>query len=77
MNPPVAEFGLVDADGRAFHVTEEGEGAAVLLVHGGSNGPGDWDRVAGDLAKRHAPRKVARIIGGFVDRVIPKTRSAA
>lgn len=58
--PRSTGFELTGIDGGAFQVTEEGEGTAVLLVHGGSNGPADWDRVAGHVAKRHRVLRYTR-----------------
>lgn len=60
MTTPPAGFEASGIDGRTFRITDEGEGEPVLLVHGGSSGPADWDRVASHLAKCHRVLRYTR-----------------
>jgi 2-hydroxymuconate-semialdehyde hydrolase len=47
---PVAR-GVVDAQGGATHYLEAGTGPAVLLLHGGFGGAGNWYRTLGSLSQ--------------------------
>jgi pimeloyl-ACP methyl ester carboxylesterase len=48
---PVAR-GVVETAGAATHYLESGAGPAVVLLHGGFGGAGNWHRTLGPLARR-------------------------
>lgn len=50
--PPVGQF--VDVDGQRLHVLDQGEGAALILVHGASSNLNDFTAsILPELAKTH------------------------
>lgn len=72
----MAELRATSVDGAPVTALDDGTGPALILVHGGAEGPGRWDRVTRELVDDFRVVRVARRIY-LPGAAVPPTYSVA